>query len=362
MFGAIVAVIIVLFVGVFMISKDAKTQEEGPIKIAFVGPLSGDGAAWGDIERNTIELAVEEINAEGGINGRQIVFSAEDGKCDGKTAVSAVQKLIEVDQVKILLVSCSQEVVPVAPIAEEAGVIVFTSYASASTISGIGSYTFRNSYTNNDMSKAMADVAIEEGTRAAIITEQSAFASDLKDLFIENYMAQGGEMVAVEDFQQESKDLRTQVAKMLAENPDVVVINPNGPATGIAILKQLAEQGYEGALVGNFFGGSKEVQDTAEAKGMVYVSDPVFADSAAKRDLFAKYEERFGSAPDLEWPVGARYDAVQILKRAFEEVGDDPTAVRDYLSTMPDFTGILGTYRFDENHDITNVKPVVNTI
>jgi hypothetical protein len=44
------------------------------------------------------------------------------------------------------------------------------------------------------------------------------------------------------------------------------------------------------------------------------------------------------------------------------EVGDDPTAVRDYLSTMPDFTGILGTYRFDENHDITNVKPVVNTI
>jgi len=332
--------------------------------MAFIGPLTGDGAAWGEIEKNTIQLAVDEINASGGVKGKKIEVKYEDGKCEGTTALAAAKKLVEIDGIKILLVSCSQEIVPIAPYAEANKVIALTSYASASNISNLGKYIFRNSYTNIDMSKAMANISIQKGKTAAIISEQSAFASDLRDIFIREYKTAGGTLVDSENYDQGARDFRTQITKIISLNPSVVVINPNGPDSGIAVIQQLRQLGYKGEFVGNFFGGSAEVQKIAEAQGMVYVSDPVFSESPLKQKVFSEYKQKYGVTPDLPWPVGSRYDAVYILKQAFETAGDDPTDVMNYLHNMPkDFTGILGTYRFNaDNADITNVKPSIAII
>ncbi|MEY2641271.1 MAG: hypothetical protein RL150_664, partial [Candidatus Parcubacteria bacterium] len=334
------------------------------LTVGFVGPLSGDGAAWGEIERNTIALAIDEINANGGVAGMRLEAIYEDGKCEGPTALSAAQKLVEIDGVKIIFVSCSQEIIPLAPYAEENGVILWASYAAASNISDLGPLVFRNAWTNRDMSKAMAVEAEKIGETAVIISEESAFASDLRDLFIAQFEERGGSVVANENYAQGGRDFRAQVAKIVALNPSVVVVNPNGPESGIAILRQLRQLGYEGPFVGNFFGGSAQVQALPEAQGMVYVSDPVFTESPLKRRVFAAYEEMYGGAPDLPWPVGARYDAVYLLKEAVEAVGTNPVDIAAYLHNMPkDFTGILGTYRFEKDTpDITNVRPSVARI
>lgn len=215
------------------------------------------------------------------------------------------------------------------------------------------------------MAKAMADLAIKKGATAAIITEQSSFAADLGNLFVdEAFPAVKGKVVANESFEQGVKDYRSQATKIMATNPKVIILNPTSPATGIALLKQFRQLGYKGPFVGNFFGGSREVEALTEAQGMIYVSDPVFTESPLKQKVFADYEKIYGKTPDLSWPVGARYDAVYILKQAFETVGDDPTAVKDYLHNLPtDFTGILGTYRFNkDNADITNIKPSIAEI
>jgi ABC-type branched-subunit amino acid transport system substrate-binding protein len=97
---------------------------------------------------------------------------------------------------------------------------------------------------------------------------------------------------------------------------------------------------------------------------MIYISDAILAESPLKQRVFTDYKQKYGAIPDLAWPAGARYDAVYILKQAFETVGDNPTDVMNYLHHMPkDFTGILGTYRFNaDNADITNVKPSVAVI
>lgn len=355
-----IAVIIIALV----VSFGNKNQSSDKIRLAFIGPLTGDGAAWGEIEKNTIQLAVDEINASGGIKGKQMEVVYEDGKCDGATALSAAKKLVEIENIKFLLVSCSQEIVPIGPYAESHKIIAFTSYASASNISDLGRYIFRNSYTNRDMGASMAKVALEKGKTAAVISEQSAFASDLRDLFIDSYEKNGGKILTSEKFDQESRDFKTQITKIVDLNPSVVAVNPNGPDTGIVIIKQLRQLGYRGSLVGNFFGGSIQVQKTPEADGMIYVSDPVFSESPIKKRVFAEYEKKYGSSPDLPWPVGARYDAVYILKQAFENVGNDPTAVMEYLHNMPtDFTGVLGTYRFkSDSADVTNVHPSIAVI
>jgi branched-chain amino acid transport system substrate-binding protein len=359
----IVIIILVVFGGIKILQNKTSNQT-GTINIGFVGPLSGDGAAWGDIEKNTIALAVDEINNAGGIKGRQIHVTYEDGKCTGKDGLSAAKKLVEIDGIKILLVSCSQEMLPIAPYAESSKVIAWTSYASASGISSAGQYIFRNSWTNKDMAKSMSGVAIKYGKSVAIIGELSEFASDLRDLFIKEFKQAGGIVVDQEDFQQGEKDFRSQVSKMIAKKPSVIMVNPNSPSAGIAALKQIRELGYKGQIVGNFFGGSKEVQALPEAQGMIYISDPVLALSPLKQKVFDMYKAKYGVTPDLEWPVGSRYDAVYILKQAIEAVGDDPTALKDYLHNMPtDFTGILGTYRFEKDSaDITNVKPSVAQI
>ncbi len=357
------ALLIAGVVAVVSILHQTPTTPVAPIKIGLIGPLSGDGAAWGVIEKNVMELAVDEVNTAGGINGRRIEVAYEDGRCEGTTGLSAAKKLVEVDGIKILFVSCSQEMQSIAPYAQAHKVIAWTSYASASTITHAGDYIFRNSYSNIDMAQAMATQALKKGKRVAIITEHSAFASDLEHFFVQDVPAGGGAVVAQEIFEQGTRDMRTQITKLLASKPDVVVLNPNGRDTGLAILKQLSDQGYQGPLVGNFFGGSRDVQLSTQAQGMVYVSDPVFVESPLKQKVFAAYIHRY-EQPDMEWPVGSRYDAIYILKDALLAVGDDPTKLKDYLHHMPKaFTGILGTYRFDANDaDITNVQPSIAKI
>lgn len=360
--GAVVGLIILALLLVFL--KPSGQQAGDTLTIGFVGPLSGDGAAWGEIERNTIAMAIDEINQNGGVAGMQLAAVYEDGKCEGTAGLNAAKKLVEIDGIDILFVSCSQEIIPIAPYTNAQNVIAWTSYAAASDISELGPLVFRNSYTNRDMSAAMAQEALKVGNTAAIISEESAFASDLRDLFIENFEGNGGVVVANENYEQGGRDFRTQVAKIVALNPSVVVVNPNGPDSGIAILEQLEQLGYDGALVGNFFGGSAQVQALPAAQGMVYVSDPIFAENELKQRVFALYEATYGAAPDLPWPVGARYDAVYLLKEAVEAVGTNPTDIAAYLHNMPkDFTGILGTYRFEaDSADITNVKPSVAVI
>jgi ABC-type branched-subunit amino acid transport system substrate-binding protein len=120
--------------------------------------------------------------------------------------------------------------------------------------------------------------------------------------------------------------------------------------------------GYGGPFIGNFFGGSGDILTMKEAGGMIYVSDPILSDSQTKIDLFNKYEQKFGPYTYIEWPLGSRYDTMRILEEALRAVGDNPTAIKDYLYKMPDFTGIIGTYRFDENGDITDVKPSIGRI
>ncbi len=359
----IAMIVILLGIGlIWGVNKNPTTSKGNPIRIAFIGPLTGSAAVFGEIEKNTIQLAVEEINSKGGVNGRLIEVKYEDAKCEGKLAVSAAQKLINLDKIRLLIVSCSQEILPIAPITEKSKVLVFAPYANASGITNAGDYIFRNAQSNRVVSGTMAKVALEKGKRAVVLSEQSAFSTDLKNLFIEEYKKRGGTVVNNQEYPQGAKDYRSQISKMLAEKPEVVVLIPNGPATGIPALKQFRELGYKNVFVGNLFGGSIEVQSIPEAQGMIYVSDPIIAEGSAKKELFDKYKANFGEYPDLEWATGASYDAVYILKQAFEAVGDDPTKVKDYLYKMPEFTGILGAYRFDSNGDMTKSKPAVAEI
>lgn len=342
------------------ISGAASSQE--PIKIGFIGPLTGNAVVVGIIEKRVIELAIEKINSEGGINGRLLEAIFEDGKCQGKEAATAASKLIEIDKVKILLVDCSSEVLAVAPISEKKGALLYTAYASHPTIATLGNLVLSNSYSDLDVGRAAAKEVMKSGRKAAVLYETTQYGLGLKDAFKQAFENQGGEVLE-ESFEVNSMDMRTQAQKIALAKPDAVFVDPDTPATGISALKQLREAGYTGPLFGNFFGSNKEVRGILESEGMVFFSDPPVPSGTQKDWLFNEYKTRYGEEPAFDYPAASRYDSMMILKQAIEKVGEDPAAIRKYIGQM-EYSGILGAYRFNANgmriNATTGVKRIVD--
>ena len=354
-------VVAILVVGAFISISKPSTIED-TITLGFIGPLTGDGALWGDIEKNVIEIAVDEINSAGGVNGRKLEVIYEDGKCTGKGAVAAVQKLIGVDKVKILLVSCSQEILPISPITEANEVIVFGSYAADSAITEAGDFVFRNSWTNSDYSQTVAQTIVKDHNNLGILTEESDFSADLRDRLIVDYKNLGGSTRVSENFLQGAKDTSTQIAKIIEKNPSAIFVNPIGPATLTPILNELKKQQYLGQVYANFAAGSASILELESAKGITYFADPQIENESEKQRFFSEYKDRYGTLPDLEFPAATRYDSVHILVDAMRAVGTDTEDIRDYLYSLPMYDGVLGTYHFDKNGDAVGIQASVKTI
>lgn len=334
-------------------------DEEDTIKIGFIGPLTGFGAAWGLEQQNSMNIAINEINNAGGINGKQLRVVYEDGKCDGKEATNIAQKLINIDNVKILMPVCSSETLAVAPIAEENKVLVMAVWPTNPSVSYAGDYVFRNSYSDKDVAKTISE-SLSKYDKVGTITELADYSVGLRDSFKENYPNE----IVEEEVSPNSKDVKTQITKIISKNPEAVLINPNSISVGLEIIEQLKEIGYGGDLYGNFFGGSSEVQTSLASERMIFFGDPIVKDSSIKNHLFKEYETNYGRRPDFDFAVSAQYDAVYIIAEAIEACDgeEDTGCIRDYLYTIESFTGALGTYRFDSNGDVIGLKPSIKQI
>ena len=138
--------------------------DDDSITIGVIQSLTGPGETYGNAALNGIQLAVDEINEAGGVLGRQIEITAEDGKCNGTDALTAYTKLVDVDEVSIILgPSCSGELLGYASRVDEDEVVVFSGLTSNPAISTAGDYIFRNVFSDADVGKRLAEVIINEG-------------------------------------------------------------------------------------------------------------------------------------------------------------------------------------------------------
>ncbi len=335
------------------LTAHAVKQEE--ITIGFIGPLTGDAAVFGEAERNIIELAVEEINQAGGINGTPISVIYEDGKCTEKDAVTAAHKLIEIDEVPIILAFCSAETLPIIPLTEAKGIIVFTASTNPA-LSDMADGVFRASYSDHDIALVAAETIAKKAQKVGIIYELTTYPVGLKDAFAKEFEALGG-IAYAEGFSQNEHDVRTHITKLLAQHPDAIFIDPDTPATGLSVLKQLNELRFNGTLYGNYFGSSSDIVSAPEADGLIFFADPVVEENELKQQVFQKYRMRYGENPQFEFFAATMYDSVYILKRALEVAGTNPDKVRDYLYDMENYTGLMGTYHFNEKGDAVGIRP-----
>src|SRR3989338_1211347 len=252
----ILVVLVIIVGGAVLMSRPAQTatQNKEPIKLGGLFPLTGDVAQLGIPASQAVELAVEEANAAGGINGQKVEFYKEDGGCNPKDATSASTKLIEIDKVIAIIGGfCSGETLAAAPIAERNKVILFSPTSSNPKITEAGDFIFRSYPSDAFQGSYAADYTFKQknAKKAAILYINNDWGTGIKVTFRNKFEQLGGAIVSEDTFDQSTTDLRTQLTKIKSLNPDFIYF-PAHPAETIIGLKQANELGLPATL---FFGG-----------------------------------------------------------------------------------------------------------
>ena len=225
-------------------------EEKEPFRIGVMESLTGPGETYGTVANQAKQMALDEINGAGGIDGRMLELIVEDSKCGAADAITAYHKLTEVDNLKIILgTSCSGAMLGVAPLAEEDGVILFSGLASNPDIANAGDYIFRTQISDVQVGIATGNTLWADGIRKlATITEETDYAEGVRRTSVAQFEKRGGEIVAAERFASDTTDFRSQLTKLFAANPDALHLAPQSEFSAGTIIKQARELGYEGPI------------------------------------------------------------------------------------------------------------------
>jgi branched-chain amino acid transport system substrate-binding protein len=332
--------------------------ESGPLKIGFVGPLTGDAAALGIDMLNGMKLAVQEINANGGMNGHVVEIIAEDGRCTPAEAVNGFQKLVNVDHVSGIIGGlCSGETLAGAPIAEAAKVVMISPGSSSPKITTAGTYVYRNYPSDAFKGVAMAKYFKQKGyAKVAIITHNTDYATGLRDAIVQNVGAEN--VVFNETVEETTKDFRSLLSRLRKMDFDVFVPNMQTDGAAGALVAQYREQELTAPIVGTDTTDSLAVAEIAgdAAEGVQLVNVPSAGEGTSFEQKFVAAFQKPQSS--ISWAAYS-YDATGILLEALAKGEGDPEKVKAHLDLHPGYAGVIGTFRFDENGDVVGATYVV---
>ena len=346
--------------GILLVScAPAGDDGTGPIKLGFLGALTGDAAALSADQLHAVQMAVEELNAAGGINGRMVEIVAEDGKCSGTDAASAVQKLVNIDKVPVIIGGlCSGETLAASPIVESAKVVLLSPGSSSPDITKAGDFVFRNYPSDAWKTKAMAKYANEsELKRIAILSENTDYSQALLASLKADLPE--GAVVFDESFEPGTKDYRSLLTRLQSMEFDALVANANSDALSALIVQQFRDMGFKEEIIGADTMESAVVIDIGEAaEGVTIINVPTAGEGTPYETKFiAKYGAPQSS---IAWASYA-HDAANVLFDAMKAVGTDGSAIRDYLYEVS-YSGIIGSFTFDDNGDPVGISYVLKKI
>lgn len=352
---SLIVVVVVAAGGLYIKSRQKQVPRQ--LTIGAILPMTGAASGYGKWMQRGVELAVEDINAAGGINGLQFRVVVEDSKSDNRAGVDAANKLITVDNVAALEVALTGVTKSVMPIADSQRMIVFTS-ATAPGLADDSEYLFRNATNIRNEVDRMLRACLESLglKRVSVISVNNPVGPWVNEYFKREFEAAGGVVPDVLLFQPDSTDFRTQIEKIRQGSPEALYIL-GYQSTGL-IMKQARELGLKCQFLGITDFELPEVFQIAReaANGAIYTKAAYDPDSTEPQvaSYAKKYETRYGEPPEVY--SATVYDATRILAQAFREVGRDHQALRQYIISIKDYPGASGVTTFLPNGDVA--KPV----
>jgi ABC-type branched-chain amino acid transport systems, periplasmic component len=354
----------VAFVAAVFAFSGCKKAESKTIKIGGIYPLSGNVAVYGTEAKNGVEMAVAEINAAGGINGKQVELIAEDDEGNPEKTVNAYKKLTTKDDVKFIIGSltsgCTQAI---TSLAQSQKVLIVAPAATMASITDAGNYIFRTCFIDpfqGTVGAKFASTGLNAKKAAVLYDAGNDYSVGLFDNFKAGFEAAGGKVVAAESYNTGDKDFNAQLTKIKTANPDVVYL-PDYYATVALIAKQLRAQGIKSPIVGaDGWGGIVDNAGDEVLNG--YYSDHYAADSTDQKvvDFVGKYKAKYNATPTSFAALG--YDAMYIIKDAITAAkSTDSEAVRAAVEKT-NGAYVTGNLTFDAKRNPTKSAVILEIV
>lgn len=337
-------------------NKSGTSEEKGGsddvIKIGqIVTSLTGDAAMYGDYQVNAAQMAADEINAKGGINGKKIEIVYLDDQSKPQVALQCMQKLLDEEEPLVVLgPDWSGNTMAAMEAAKKEGVPQVCSSKSREITHSNNPYIFRTVATSHFVGETLANIAKEKGYQKVAIwytnSEYGVGGSEGAKRACENM---GLEVVAHETHNVGDNDFTAQIMNVKNSGAECI-INYSIQVEGAKSLKQMREQGLDIPILG---GDAFITPDFAKLVGDEYM-EGVIATSAFVAcdpeqvvvDWVNSYEELYGVTPDDH--AAPYYDAVNIIAKVIEEVGEDREAISEGLKNISGYVGVQGDYTTDE--------------
>ncbi len=337
------------------------SKKEATIKIGGVAPVTGDAATFGISTRNGYEMAIEEVNENGGILGKKVELVFADDKGDPTEGATAAQKLINQDKVVAIVGTVMSKVtLAMAPICQSSGVVLITSGSTNPAVTQIGDYIFRACFLDSFQGTVGANFAynyLNARTAGIIYDIGNDYTKGLAEFFEKQFETLGGHVVASEGHPSGTTDFTPQLTKIIEAKPDVIYCPDYYNDSGL-IAKQIRGLGYNGPLLGSDGWDSPDLFKIAgDAVNGCYFTNHFSKDDPRPevQSFVKKYTEKYGEPPEALATLG--YDAMWLMLQAIKDAqSTDSVKIRDALKNIV-YKGVTGTIKFDENRN--PIKSVV---
>ncbi|MFN8495627.1 MAG: ABC transporter substrate-binding protein [Caldilineaceae bacterium] len=315
------------------------------IYIGVSGPLTGQNARYGAQWKKGFDLALDEINGAGGINGRKLAYLFEDSQSDPKQSVIVAQKFVADPRIIVELGDFSSGASMAASQIYQRGGLVqfgFTNSHPDFTKAG-GDYTWSNSVTQAQAAPALADFAVTTLglKKLAVFYLNTDWGKTTYNLFAQRAKELGGDIVANEAYLAEEKDFRSALTRVRDANPDSIVLI-SYQADGALLATQIQQEGLKAPIVGS---GSLESPDFLKLggaategvliRGQFLPSDP----RPEIKSVVDKYKAKYNETPDY-FAIHA-YDTIHLIARAIEIGGPTRQGVHDALAKLKDVPSVI---------------------
>ncbi|MFZ0062026.1 MAG: ABC transporter substrate-binding protein [Pyrinomonadaceae bacterium] len=332
------------------------------VRIGVFMSLTGDTANFGISSTNGIKMAADEVNATGGINGKQIELLVQDDRSDASEAATIVTKFVTQDQVHAILGEvASSRSIAAAPIAQNAKIPMLTPSSTNPEVTKKGDFIFRSCFIDPVQGAAIAQFAartLNAKRGALMVDRKNDYSTGLEKVINEVFTRLGGQIVVTQSYQAADQDFNAQITSIKGANPDVIFV-PGYYGDVALFAKQARDKGITVPIVGGDGWDSPSLyQIGGAALNGCYFSNHYSPDDADPlvQKFVSDYKSRYGSVPDAL--AATAYDAARIMFDAIKRANSlDGTAIRNALSATKEFPGVTGKVTFNENRDA--VKPIV---
>ncbi|MCH7826561.1 MAG: ABC transporter substrate-binding protein [Bacteroidetes bacterium] len=345
--------IFLLLVGILFFNSCENSKKE-TLKIGGLLPMTGAGSLYGQFAKEGMQIAVDEINSEGGINGQQIEIVIEDNQSNANSGVSAFQSLIQ-KGVKVALTEFSPVVVACSPIANQTKTILLNCGAQSPKIRDGGPYVFSIIIDANveaeNMAKFLFDSLKISNVGTYVINTETGINTE--KVFSKAYQELGGRILLREVHEQSATDFRSTLSKLKNKYPKAVYL-VSLVKESAQILKQSYEIGFKTQWLSYAsFQGPDILAVGKAAEGVIY-SYPLFDTSSVKAKNFRKkYFQKYSREPEVY--ASTFYDGINIISAAFASGKFNGEDIQHYLKKIS-FDGVTGKTEFKEGNWVD--KPV----